>query len=199
MAWRRYWKRPRELTFGLDDFDYFPKGTTALVAVRSVLVEAFENYQPTVDDLHISNDDTAVLRWVAEHYGISISPRYSCVYNSRTTLLAFLKHARHRGAVLIDGYLRPGSRFSKAIVVVLAVSPVAAVALVRRPRTVVPLAALLSVGVGTGARVVGARPRDATVLGVLAIPFGVFYLAGMWRGLIAKWQSARVRAAAEPL
>ena len=92
-----------------------------------------------------------------------------------------------------------GFAFSKAIVVVLAVSPVAAVALVRRPWTVVPLAALLSVGVGTGARVVGARPRDATVLGVLAIPFGVFYLAGMWRGLIAKWQSARVRAAAEPL
>lgn len=197
VAWRKYWKHPRELTFGLDEFDYFPKGTTALIALRSVLVEAFEHYEPTVDDLHISNDDTAVLRWVAERYGISISPQYSCVYNSRTTLREFLRHARHRGAVLIDGYLRPGLRFSRAIVVVLAVTPVLAIAVARRPRIIAPLAASLSIGIGAVARVLGARPRDSTVLGVLSVPFGVVYLAGMWRGVIAKWRSAGLRTTSE--
>lgn len=189
VAWRRYWRDPRRLTFGLDDFDYYPKGTTALLAPRDVLVEAFANYTPTVDDLHISNDDTAVLRWVAERYGISISPGYSCVYNSRTTLRAFLQHARHRGAVLIDGYLRPGARFSRAIVVVLALSPVGALIVLRRPRWIGPLAALLSVGAGGGARIGGARLKDSVVFGVLAVPFGIFYLAGMWRGFVARLRS----------
>jgi hypothetical protein len=191
VAWRRYWKSPRRLTFGLTDFDYYPKGTTALLAPREALVDAFANYTPTVDDLHISNDDTAVLRWVAERHGISIAPGYSCVYNSRTTLRAFLQHARHRGAVLIDGYLRPGARFSGGIVVVLAMSPVAGLVALRRPRWIGPMAVVLSVGAGGSARALGARPKDSVVFGALSVPFGIFYLAGMWRGFIARLRVRR--------
>jgi hypothetical protein len=191
VAWRRYWRHPRRLTFGLDEFDFYPKGTTALLAPRDVLVEAFAQYRPTVDDLMISNDDTAVLRWVAERHGISIAPGYSCVYNSRTTLPAFLKHARHRGAVLIDGYLRPGARFSRAIVAVLALTPIAAVLLLLRPRWAVGASLVAAAGAGSAARVAGARTQDSVVLGVLAIPFGVFYLAGMWRGVFARVRASR--------
>ena len=191
VAWRRYWRRPHQVTFGIDDFDFYPKGTTALLAPRDVLREAFAQYEPTVDDLKISNDDTAVLRWVAERHGITIAPGYSCVYNSRTTLHAFLKHANHRGAVLIDGYLRPGARFSQAIAAVLLLTPVAVLVAVRHPRTVLPGAALASAAAGTGARVAGARTYDSAVLGFLATPFGVMYLAGMWRGVVARLRAMR--------
>jgi len=191
VAWRRYWRRPRQVTFDIEEFDFYPKGTTALLAPRDVLLDAFARYEPTVDDLKISNDDTAVLRWVAERHGITIAPGYSCVYNSRTTLPAFLKHANHRGAVLIDGYLRPGARFSQAILAVLVLSPIAAVVALRHPRVVIPGAALASVAAGAGARVAGARTYDSAVLGVLAAPFGVMYLAGMWKGVVARLKAMR--------
>lgn len=189
VAWRRYWREPRQVTFGIDDFDFYPKGTTALLAPRQVLVDAFEQYEPTVADLKISNDDTAVLRWVAQRHGITISPRYNCVYNSRTTLSAFVQHANHRGAVLIDGYLRPGARFRLPIVMVLIASPVAAWFGVRHPKVAVPAATLASVAAGAGGRLAGARAYDSAVLGILAIPFGTFYLFGMWRGVLARVES----------
>ena len=191
VAWRRYWRRPHQVTFGIDEFDFYPKGTTALLAPREVLVAAFAAYEPTVDDLKISNDDTAVLRWVAERHGITIAPGYSCVYNSRTTLSAFLKHANHRGAVLIDGYLHPGARFSQAIVAVLVMSPIAALVALRHPKVVLPGAVLASAAAGAGARVAGARTYDSAVLGGLAAPFGVMYLAGMWKGLVARLKAVR--------
>ena len=86
VAWRRYFQPPRTTSYGLDDFDYFPKGTTALVAPRQLLIDAFDAFVPTVSDWSKVNDDTAVLRWVAERTPINISPLYSCVYNSRTDL-----------------------------------------------------------------------------------------------------------------
>jgi hypothetical protein len=194
VAWRRYFRAPRQLAYRIDEFDYYPKGTTALLGPRDLFIEAFDAYEPTVDDWHISNDDTAVLRWVASHHPINIAPHYRALYNSRTTVAGFLQHARHRGAVLIDGYLRPDARFSGAIAVVLAATPFAVVAAVARPRAVIPVAVALSVAAGSGARLAGARTGDATTVGVLAIPFGVSYLFGMWRGVFAKIRAGRSMA-----
>jgi hypothetical protein len=191
VAWSRYFRSPQHVLYGIEEFDYFPKGTTALLAPRSVLVEAFDHYVPTVDDQHIANDDTAILRYVADKYGINIAPGYSCVYNSRTTLRDFMRHSRHRGAVLIDGYLRPHARFSRAIAAVLFASPVALVLAVRRWRLMVPAAVIGSVGAGTLVRIKGARPKDSLVLGVLAVPFGLAYLTGMWQGFAARLRAIR--------
>src|SRR5688572_25902987 len=152
MAWSRYFRKPRHVLYGAEEFDYFPKGTTALLAPRDVLVEAFDTYVPTVDNQHMANDDTAILRYVASKYGINIAPGYSCVYNSRTTLGSFMRHARHRGAVLIDGYLRPNARFSKSIAAVLATSPFALLVAVRGWKWMLPAAIAGSVGAGAIAR-----------------------------------------------
>ncbi|MFT3853915.1 MAG: glycosyltransferase family A protein [Ilumatobacteraceae bacterium] len=192
VAWRRYFRRPRTMSYGLDEFDYFPKGTTALIGPKQLFVDAFDAFVPTVSDWSKVNDDTAVLRWVAARTPINISPLYSCVYNSRTDVAAFVKHANHRGTVLIDGYLRRGARFARPIAAVLAVSPVALWFTVRHPLRAAALGVVGSVGAGTAARAAGARAEDARVLGVLAVPFGVSYLAGMWRGLVIRlrmlWQ-----------
>jgi glycosyltransferase involved in cell wall biosynthesis len=190
-AWRRYFRSPRQLSFRIDEFDYYPKGTTALLGPRALFLDAFEAYEPTVDDWHISNDDTAVLRWVARHRPINIAPNYRALYNSRTTVREFLAHARHRGAVLIDGYFRPGARFSGAIAVVLASTPLIVIGAVARPRAIVPCAVAYSVAAGVAVRAAGARSDDAATVGILALPFSVSYLFGMWRGLAAKVRARR--------
>jgi glycosyltransferase involved in cell wall biosynthesis len=186
VAWRRYFRHPQMMSYGIEEFDFFPKGTTALLGPRALFLQAFDAYRPTVDDWRISNDDTAVLRWVASHRPINIAPEYRAVYNSRTTIKEFLGHARHRGAVLIDGYLRPGARFSEAIAGVLLLTPGVVVAAVRWPRAVMPAAVAVSVGAGVGVRLAGARRHDAVVVGALAVPFGANYLVGMWRGVAAR-------------
>ena len=194
VAWRRYFRRPSTTSFGIEDFDFFPKGTTALIAPRQLLIDAFDAFDPTVGDWHKVNDDTAVLRWVAERTPINISPSYASTYNARTTLPAFLRHAEHRGTVLIDGYLRPGARFAGPIVGVLAATPVGVLLAIRHPLRIAAAAIAGSVAAGVGVKALGARTADAKVLGTYAVPFGVAYLSGMWRGVglrLVWWRKRR--------
>lgn len=194
VAWRRYFKRPSTTSFGIEDFDYFPKGTTALIAPRVMLIDAFDAFDPTVGDWHKVNDDTAVLRWVAERTPINISPSYASTYNARTTLPAFLRHAEHRGTVLIDGYFRPGARFAGPILGVLVATPVGVLIAIRHPLRAAVAAVAGSLAAGAGAKAFGARSADAKVLGVYAVPFGVAYLSGMWRGVglrLVWWRKRR--------
>jgi hypothetical protein len=197
IAWRRYFKRPRTMSFGIEDFDYYPKGTTALIAPKALLIEAFDSFDPTVADWHKVNDDTAVLRFVAERTPINISPEYASLYNARATVSAFAKHAEHRGTVLIDGYLRPGTRFAAPILGVLVATPALVWFALRHPVRAALLALAGSAATTFGARSLGVRKGDAEILGALAIPFGVSYLTGMWRGVFLRmmWLKRRREAA----
>ena len=75
--WRRYMKNPTTTSFGLEDFDYYPKGTTALIAPAGLIREAITAFRPTVTDWRKVNDDTALLRYAAERTRINISPQYA--------------------------------------------------------------------------------------------------------------------------
>ncbi len=191
MAWRRYFAQPRTMSYGIAEFDYFPKGTTALIAPRAMLIDAFDAFAPTVTDWRKVNDDTAVLRWVAERTPINISPGYRSTYNARTSIGSFMRHAEHRGTVLIDGYLRPGTRFAGPIVGALAVSPAVVWFVLRHPVRAVVASVGGSVAVTLVSSRLGARKADARVLGGLAVPFGLAYITGMWRGVVlrAAWLS----------
>lgn len=184
--WRRYMRRPRTMSFGIKEFDYFPKGTTALIVPRRLFADAIADFAPTVSDWRKVNDDTALLRYAAERTPINISPGYTCVYNARTSLRAFVNHANHRGSVLIDGYLRRGTRLNMPIWAVLVLAPVAVALLILNPLYLaasvlgVPLAALLF------ASAFGARVKDAALLALLFWPFAVYYLCGMYWGLWLK-------------
>lgn len=186
VAWRRYHGDPRHVTFGIDEFDYHPKGTTALLCPRRLLEAAYADFTPSVDDLSKVNDDTALLRFVARRQPINISPGYACTYNARTTLRGFLKHAHHRGAVLIDGYLLPDARFASEIRAVLILSPIALLAGLRFPRLLLAGAVGAPIAAASIARAKGASGKDSAVLAALGVPFGVSYLAGMWRGVILR-------------
>ncbi len=187
IAWRRYFKNPRTMSFGIDEFDYFPKGTTAFIGPKAMLIEAFDEFEPTVTDWRKVNDDTAILRWVAERTPINISPHYSSTYNARTTVTEFLKHAEHRGTVLIDGYLRRGTRFFVPILVVILMTPAGIWFALRHPLRSLALGVAGSVAAGGGARLLGAQQSDARVLAALSMPFGLSYLAGMWRGVLLRF------------
>ncbi len=190
--WRRYMRKPKTTSFGLDDFDFYPKGTTALIGPRSLLLEAIQAFHPTVTDWRKVNDDTALLRYAVERQRIYISPDYSCTYNARTNLKAFLKHANHRGSVLIDGYLRRGTRLNIPIWFVLALAPIGAAIVVSNLKLALSGLIALPVLLLVGTKALSARFKDSVVLAALFWPFAIVYLAGMYWGLWLKFRSHRI-------
>jgi len=202
VAWRRYFKHPRKMKFGEDDFDYFPKGTTALIGSRKLISNAFSAFVPNIDDWHKANDDTAILRSIAQQTGISISPHYSCTYNARTTVREFLRHAHHRGAVLVDGYWVEGARFRHAISLFLLGSVVLPVllifGLICGPWLAIAVVSAIGAlgGMATlaiAAKTLGAQWHDALVLARYSPLFAIWYGTGIWRGASLRIRSSHRR------
>jgi hypothetical protein len=184
--WRRYMKDPATTSFGLDDFDYYPKGTTALIAPINLIRNAIAAFRPTVADWRKVNDDTALLRYAAERTRINISPHYACTYNARTNLKAFLHHANHRGSVLIDGYLRRGTRLNVLIWLTFAIVPVGLVLGLMLWKLAFAAVVLLPVLLFVLVAFLGINKLDAFVLAALFWPFSVSYFCGMCWGLWLK-------------
>jgi glycosyltransferase involved in cell wall biosynthesis len=183
LAWRDYFDRPRTTSFGADDFDRFPKGTTCFLAPRPLLASAFERFRTRYADPRWANDDTPILRDLAARQRIGISPEFACVYAPRASLARFFRHAIRRGAVFVDGHSTPASRFFPVVVAFFPVSVALLVAAVRRP-WIAPLAAA---GPGVAAAAYGARAgRSREEIRALALVTPVYALGhglGMWRGL----------------
>ena len=184
--WRRYMKNPTTTSFGLEDFDYYPKGTTALIAPAGLIREAITAFRPTVTDWRKVNDDTALLRYAAERTRINISPQYACTYNARTNLKAFLHHANHRGSVLIDGYLRKGTRLNIPIWGVLLLAPIGLVLSLMFWELAVGAIVLIPIALFVFVSILGINKIDAMVLAGLFWPFSISYLCGMYWGLWLK-------------
>ena len=184
--WRRYMKNPTTTSFGLEDFDYYPKGTTALIAPAGLIREAITAFRPTVTDWRKVNDDTALLRYAAERTRIHISPQYACTYNARTNLKAFLHHANHRGSVLIDGYLRKGTRLNIPIWGVLLLAPIGLTLSLMFWELAVGALVLIPIALFVFVSILGINKIDAMVLAGLFWPFSISYLCGMYWGLWLK-------------
>jgi glycosyltransferase involved in cell wall biosynthesis len=183
LAWREYFDRPRTTSFGLEDFDHFPKGTTCFLAPRSVLEPAFAAFRSRYEDVRLANDDTPVLRSVAAQQPIHISPDFACVYSPRTSVVRFLRHAVHRGVVFVDGHGTRESRFFPFAVAFFPVSAAVVVAAVRRPAVGPAALAACSLGaVAYGLRA-GRTPHELRTLAVGAPLYAVGHGLGMWRGL----------------
>ena len=184
--WRRYMKNPTTTSFGLEDFDYYPKGTTALIAPAGLIREAITAFRPTVTDWRKVNDDTALLRYAAERTRINISPQYACTYNARTNLKAFLHHANHRGSVLIDGYLRKGTRLNIPIWGVLLLAPIGLALSLMFWELAVGALVLIPIALFVFVSILGINKIDAMVLAGLFWPFSISYLCGMYWGVWLK-------------
>jgi glycosyltransferase involved in cell wall biosynthesis len=180
LAWRDYFDNPRTTSFGLAEFDRFPKGTTCFLAPRALLDAAFARFRSHYADIRQANDDTPILRAIAAEERIHISPEFACTYSPRTTFAGFLRHAVHRGTVFLDGHGTPESRFFPAVVAFFPVS----VALLRRP-SLVP-AALAACGVATAAygAYAGRSRREVEVLATVTPVYAAGHALGMWRGVL---------------
>jgi len=183
LAWSDYFDDPRDSSFGAEDFDRFPKGTTCLFAPKQLVLDAIGSFQSRYADLRSANDDTPVLRWIAEREPIHVSPGFRCVYRPRTTLKSFVRHSVRRGVVFVDGHGRRESRFFPAVVAFYPATAALALATFRRP--VVAPAALLAASAAASAYGL-LRRRSANEVASLAAVTPIYGLAhglGMWRGL----------------
>jgi glycosyltransferase involved in cell wall biosynthesis len=183
LAWRDYFDDPRTTSFGLEEFDRFPKGTTCFFAPRTLLESAFSRFRSHYADVRLANDDTPVLRAVAVEERIHISPEFSCIYAPRTALAGFLRHAVHRGTVFLDGHGTPESRFFPFVAAFFPVSAALALGTLRRP-ALVP-AALVACGAAAAAYGVhaGRSSREVEVLATVTPIYAVGHALGMWRGV----------------
>jgi glycosyltransferase involved in cell wall biosynthesis len=181
-AFRTYFAEPRTTSFGLAEFERFPKGTTCLLAPRAMLVEAFDRFRSGYGDLRNANDDAPVLRSLAAEQPINISPGFRCTYSSRTALRPFLRHAFHRGTVFVDGHGRPESAWFPIVLGLYAASAGCALLACRSPRVVVAAAAAAGAG-GAALSLAERRPRDAATMAWVTPLYAAAHVAGMWRGL----------------
>ena len=183
LAWAEYFANPRDTSFGVRDFDRYPKGTTCFLAPRVLLAEAIEAFRSAYADSRHANDDTPLIRWIAEREPINVSPAFACDYRPRTTLAPFLRHSFHRGVVFLDGHGRRESRFFPAVAGFYPASAILAAAAMRKP--VVGAYALAAISAGAAAVGVSQRRRatEVATLALLAPVYAVAHGAGMWRGL----------------
>jgi glycosyltransferase involved in cell wall biosynthesis len=183
LAWRDYFDDPRTTSFGAEDFDRYPKGTTCFLAPRPLLTAAFERFRTRFADVRLANDDTPILRDVAGRQRIGLSPEFSCVYAPRTSLGRFFRHAVRRGVVFVDGHGTPDSLFFPVVVGFFPVSAALVVAGLRRPS----LAPAAAVACGLAAAAYGIRAgRSRDEIRALALVTPVYALGhglGMWLGL----------------
>jgi glycosyltransferase involved in cell wall biosynthesis len=183
LAWRDYFGDPRTTSYGLEDFDRYPKGTTCFLAPRELLLEATAAFTTRYDDLRDANDDTPVLRFVAARERIHLSPRFACAYTPRDTLSAFLRHSVHRGVVFLDGHGRRESRFFPLAVAFFPLSAALVLVSLRRP-ALAPAAAVAGAAVAAAAAGSARRPRfEVLSFGALAPVYALAHGYGMWRGL----------------
>ncbi len=182
IAYRRYYADPRTLSYGSDDFDYYPKGTTCFLAPRDALLEGFESFETSYADTRNANDDTSIIRKIVERQPINISPGFGCLYRSRDSLPKFLRHAYHRGIVFYDGWSESGGRFAKLISAFFPLSAAAFVLAVARPFRAIKLLASVPIAVAVAARAMRRSPADCAALALLSLPWLGVYSAGIWRG-----------------
>ena len=183
LAFARYFDEPRTTSFGPDDFDAFPKGTTCFFAPRALLAEAYEACASRYADPRHANDDTPLIRWLASRERIWISPQFGCTYRARTSLSAFVRHAFHRGIVFLDGHGRRESRYRPVVFAFYPLSVLSVgLAVVWWP--VVPTLAVLLFAAAASAALAKRRPLpDVVAFAALAPVYAVAHGLGMWRAL----------------
>jgi glycosyltransferase involved in cell wall biosynthesis len=184
LAWRDYFDEPRTTSFGSEEFDRFPKGTTCFLAPRELLQSVFRGFRTRYRDVRLANDDTSILRDLAARQRIGISPEFSCFYEPRTSVGRFLRHATHRGTVFLDGHGTPASRFFPAVVLFFPVSAALLVGAARRPGLVPAASVACGVAAAAYGAYAGRSRREIVVLAAVTPLYAVGHAIGMWRGAV---------------
>jgi glycosyltransferase involved in cell wall biosynthesis len=191
IAWRAYLANPRPVSYGLEDFDRYPKGTTCFLAPREDLIQAAQQVQSLFPDLKHANDDAILIRSLAERHRIHIAPGFRCTYHPRHAPKAIVRHLLHRGTVFVDGYMRRGTRYFVPLVMFFVATPLGLLAIALKPILFPVGIAAASCGLFIFGLALGVPLKDTAALAVGAPLFGVVYAAGLWRGLFLAARARR--------
>lgn len=181
--WRDYFRRREPIAFGVDDFDRYPKGTGAFLAPTWLLRDAAADFDSHFADASLASDDTRLLRTVASHQDIHLSPDVVCTHHAKSGRGSWSRQCYYRGTTFVDGYLGDPGR-ARGLMGGLVVTAVAGTAVVvAAPRTAAAAAALGCLATGSVTRWSGGTPREAAAVGLLTPAFGMMFGAGVLRGL----------------
>lgn len=190
LVWWRYYSKPRTTSFGLDEYDRFTKATTCFMAPRSMLLAANSEFSSHYSDTRHASDDTGLIRLLAVHQSINISPHFACLYTPHEGYRAFMRNVLERGRTFLDSYGRAGTRFFPLVLAFYPACLLAAAVSALRPR--LAFKAALAFPFSLAAATMAFRRSRADAVAVAWI--GPNWLAGMciglWRGL---WMALRAR------
>jgi glycosyltransferase involved in cell wall biosynthesis len=188
IAWRDYFKNPRNISYREKEFDKFPKGTTCFFIKKSILVEANRWFVKNTKDTKNSNDDTLLIRYIARTNSINISPDFWCTYHARSGFAPYVRHVFHRGKVFVDGFLRnDGNIYFLPLILFLGGSFMLSLSLLVWPSILyllIPSAATIWILGYIVIYALGVPRRDGLSLWLLSPVFGVVYGLGIWRAFI---------------
>ncbi|PJJ71225.1 glycosyltransferase involved in cell wall biosynthesis [Diaminobutyricimonas aerilata] len=189
--WGRYLRAPRATHIDLRNFDRLPKGTTAFLVERMSFLEAARACWPEGDARFVS-DDTRLLRYLCARSSLRLDPSFSATYRARTSLGAFLAHARDRGTLFVDSYAGT-SVFRTVTLLLLVAAPIAIL-------TVIAWLALAGAWTGAAAVLIaslvalalpaalalrnGVAHRAVASYFAYSVPFALWFWAGLTRGAI---------------
>lgn len=200
VAWRKYFKQPKDTSYGIKHFDDYPKGTTCFLIKKSILQDANTWFVSNTKDLKTSSDDTLLLRYIAESNSINISPDFWCLYHARSAFGQYVRHVFHRGKVFVDGFLRnDGNRFFIPLIAFLLLSALVPVALLLWPQFIVSGVLVLLAGWLLELLVflaIGVPYKDALSAVLLTPVFAAYYGAGIWQAFLRIYVFRSTRKAA---
>ncbi len=182
VGWRRYFADPRLVSFGADDFDLYPKGTTCLLLEREHFLELAASFDSLFASHQLASDDTRLLRRAAAERRIWLSPDFAFTYHGKSGVSGFRRQAYFRGTTFVDSYLGQ-SRLLGGLLVAATVGGAGLVALtVARP-------VLGAVGLGAVWALVpaavaasGGKGAEVRAAAALTPAFVALFGAGVLRG-----------------
>ncbi|WP_216213450.1 glycosyltransferase family 2 protein [Amycolatopsis aidingensis] len=183
VPWRRYFANPRLTSFGVEEFDLFPKGTGFFCAPKESLEGSVAAFASLYEDVRLASDDTRMLRWIAERERIHLSPEFAATYHGRDTLRKFAAQSYFRGTTYVDSYLATSGPARNALFAALGLGAVGAGLLVKRPKATVALGAACSAAAGAVVKRCGASNAEARAVAGLLPLFAAGFGAGVLRGL----------------
>lgn len=183
IPWRRYCANPRLMSFGIDEFDVFPKGTGFFSAPKDVLEDSSNAFESLFEDVRFASDDTGVLRWIAERHRIFLAPDFSATYHGRDSFKKFVGQSYFRGTTFVDSYLASPGPARNGLFAAMAVGVLGLGVAARRPKTAVALAAAGSTAAGFAVTKFGATKAEAKAVAQLTPVFAAGFGAGALRGL----------------
>ncbi|WP_410637292.1 glycosyltransferase family 2 protein [Amycolatopsis sp. lyj-346] len=183
VPWRKYCANPRLMSYGIDEFDVYPKGTTFFCARRGLLEGSVTAFASLFDDLRFASDDTRMLRWIAEHERIWLAPELSATYNGRDSFKKFTQQAYFRGTTYVDSYIASPGPARNALFGALAAGVVGLVFAAKKPKTTLAAGVLGAVAAGEVVKKCGATGPEARAVTKLLPVFAGGFGAGVLRGL----------------